>query len=264
MTAALEVVTVSGRGERRRESPLLLVHGISHGAWCWQPHFAPYFADLGYDVHALSLRGHAGSPGRTHLHRNRLEDYVADVVAVATSLPGPPILIGHSMGGAIAQLTIRSHPRVARAVVLLTPMVPGGLRLRELARTAADPRRIPPLLRLLRGRRLSPAQANRLPFFDGRLDPDGARLAADRLQAESWRALVQLMTRFAPAGGPLPIPALVLGSARDSIFGAAPLRRTASHYALDAVVLDVGSHDLMLDPDWRASAELIATWMEGL
>jgi pimeloyl-ACP methyl ester carboxylesterase len=261
--AGLEIRSEAARGETRRDAPLLLVHGICHGAWCWQPNYASYFADLGYDVHAMSLRGHAGSAGRADLHRNRLEDYVDDVISVAASLPSPPTIIGHSMGGAITQLVFRADPTAARAAVLLTPMVPGGLKVRELLRTARQPRRIPPFLRLLRGKPLTPAQANRLPFFDGRLTAADAELAAGRLQPESRRALMQLM-RFTPPAGPAPIPILVLGSREDSIFGAAALHRTAAHYGVDAVIRDAGCHDLMLDPDWRAGAEIIANWMETL
>ena len=63
MSSELEVVSATGNPSRHREHPILFVHGICHGAWCWQPNFAPYFTDLGYDGHALSLRGHGGSAG---------------------------------------------------------------------------------------------------------------------------------------------------------------------------------------------------------
>jgi hypothetical protein len=52
-------------------------------------------------------------------------------------------------------------------------------------------RRVPPLVRLLCGGRLSPAQANRLPFFDERLDQGGAALAASELSRESWQGVVR-------------------------------------------------------------------------
>ena len=36
--------------------PLLFVHGGYFDAWCWAPHFLPWFAAKGYASHALSLR----------------------------------------------------------------------------------------------------------------------------------------------------------------------------------------------------------------
>lgn len=258
----LEVISIAGNPARHREHPILFVHGICHGAWCWQPNFAPYFSDLGYDVHAVSLRGHAGSPGRDALHKHRLLDYVDDVVEVAGTLDAKPIIIGHSMGGAITQVTVLNHPDLARAAVLFTPMVPGGLKVREVLRTARRGS-FPSFIRLLRGKPLSVQQANALPFFDGRLDAASAALAADRLHAESWRALADIM-RFKTARVPMPIPTLVVGSAEDSIFGSPALHRTANHYGIEPTILDAGCHDLMLDPTWRDSAGLLEEWMDKL
>ena len=261
---ALEVITVVGSSERHRDSPLLLVHGICHGAWCWQPNYAPYLAGLGYDVHAVSLRGHGGSAGHSVLHRYRLQDYVDDVVETAASLPSPPIVIGHSMGGAIAQVVAIDHPTAVRAAVLLAPLGPGALRLRELARTVRRFRRVPPLMKLLARGKVTPSQANRLPFFDNRLDDAGAHLAAEQLHDESWRALLQILTTFNTRAGAAPIPMLLVGSRQDAIFEAPSLRRNAAHYEIDPVILDTGCHDLMLDPKWRESADVIASWMEQL
>ena len=33
---------------RRYDTPILRIHG----AWCWQEHFMPYFAEQGFTVHA--------------------------------------------------------------------------------------------------------------------------------------------------------------------------------------------------------------------
>lgn len=63
-------------------TPLLFVHGAWHGAWCWNEHFLPYFADKGYLAYALSLRGHAGSPPTKPLSLNGIWDYVADVAQI--------------------------------------------------------------------------------------------------------------------------------------------------------------------------------------
>lgn len=83
--------------------PLLFLHGAYVGAWCWQEHFLPWFAAQGYDAWALSLRGHGGS--RTDRPRDTLsiDDYVDDVLRAQERLPAEPILIGHSMGGFVAQ-----------------------------------------------------------------------------------------------------------------------------------------------------------------
>jgi hypothetical protein len=34
--------------ESRHPTPLLFIHGMLHGAWCWDAHFLDYFAGQGY------------------------------------------------------------------------------------------------------------------------------------------------------------------------------------------------------------------------
>ena len=80
----LEVIARTPKG-RARPTPLLFVHGAYGGAWEWDEHFLPYFAERGWVSHALSLRGHAGSDGGESVRYARLRDYLADVEQVAAS-----------------------------------------------------------------------------------------------------------------------------------------------------------------------------------
>src|SRR5208282_1535785 len=105
--------------------PLLFVHGGYCDAWCWEPHFLPWFASRGYPSHALSLRGHGASGGRESLFVASLDDYVADVERVRAALPAPPVLIGHSMGAAIIERLLADS--AVPAAALLAPVPPGGL-----------------------------------------------------------------------------------------------------------------------------------------
>jgi len=108
----LELLT-SDLSAATRPTPLLLVHGAWHGAWCWQEHFIPYLARAGYAVYAPSLRGHGDSPGRDRLRRTGIGHYVQDVAAVAAALPAAPVLIGHSMGGLVVQKYLERYPAAA-------------------------------------------------------------------------------------------------------------------------------------------------------
>ena len=83
-------------------STFVLIHGAWHAAWCWQ-NFLDFFADTGYRALAVSLRGHGGSATSKRLRRCSLADYVEDVESVAATLPARPVVIGHSLGGFIAQ-----------------------------------------------------------------------------------------------------------------------------------------------------------------
>lgn len=120
----LEVMTTEPDSQARA-TPLLFVHGMWHGAWCWAEYLMPYLAEHGYASYVLSLRGHAGSEGHEGLRWHSLADYVADVDQVASQLPAAPVLVGHSMGGMIVQKYLES--RQVPAGVLLAAAPPGGL-----------------------------------------------------------------------------------------------------------------------------------------
>src|ERR1700754_3534580 len=96
----------------QRESgkpPLLFVHGAWHGAWCWDENFLDYFADNGYRSLAMNLRGHGKSPAPKPAQRRSIANYVDDVESVAQSLPQPPVVIGHSLGGFVVQKYLEIH-----------------------------------------------------------------------------------------------------------------------------------------------------------
>src|SRR5512138_649157 len=84
-------------------TPLLFIHGMMHGAWCWEVHFLDYFAQHGFDAYAVNLRGHGNSDGWKHLRWTRIADFVDDVDVAVQQLPAAPVLIGHSMGGFVIQ-----------------------------------------------------------------------------------------------------------------------------------------------------------------
>jgi pimeloyl-ACP methyl ester carboxylesterase len=104
---------------KSNKAPLLFVHGGLHGAWCWQDKFLPYFSSNGFPSYALSLRGHGNSDGGDRLDSFSFSDYLEDILKVILSLKEKPILIGHSMGGAITQKVLHFHPAQIKAVVLM-------------------------------------------------------------------------------------------------------------------------------------------------
>jgi pimeloyl-ACP methyl ester carboxylesterase len=74
-------------------------------------------AGAGYRVLAIDHRGHGR--GLRSMEPFRLADCAADAAAALRVLDAAPaLLVGYSMGGAIAQLLARDHPDVVRGMVL--------------------------------------------------------------------------------------------------------------------------------------------------
>ena len=234
-----------------RKPPILFVHGIAHGAWCWREHWMPAAAELGYPVYAVSLRGHGDSGGRKRLGRTLLRHYVHDVLQTITELPQPPVIVGHSMGALIAQLVADRY--APRGLALLTPaplqgasyMLPRMLRRRPL--DAA---------KVVAGGTL-PLRAEHL--FVG-LDESTAARYVDRLGRESPWAQYEL---FVPHRiGPVRCPVLVVGTPDDRVVDERAVEETARAYGVDPVWLPGIGHDLMLDVGWEKALGLLLDWVD--
>lgn len=165
--------------------PILLVHGtFSHGAL-----FAPwvrYFEAAGFTCHAPSLPGRDPSD-RKALRRIGMPDYLDALLAVRQRMPAPPIVIGHSMGGLLAQQLVAAS-RCA-ALVCLASVPPGVL----WAQARALPHLARLLPRILAGRPVLPSESTlRAVVFHDLPEGEQRELVA-RLVPDSGRAFRSLI-----------------------------------------------------------------------
>ncbi len=100
---------------------LVLVHGGGANVHWWS-HVAPLFAHQ-YRVVALDLSGHGRSDRRDEYS---IEGWAEEVIAAAATgqMAGPPVVVGHSMGGFVTAATaVRAGDDLAGAIILDSPMV---------------------------------------------------------------------------------------------------------------------------------------------
>lgn len=243
-----------------RRHPLLFVHGAWHGAWCWE-RFLPWFADRGWECHALDLRGHGESPSVRSLRRTRIRDYVDDVAAVVDSLDEDPIVIAHSMGALVAQRFLEE--RDLPGAVLLAPVPLGGV-LRATLRTAW---RHP--LKFLQANLtwdLGPLVSKRSVAKDLFFADDTPDVDVDRfwpmMQSESYLAYLDMLLLVRARPQLIRTPVSVVAGSADRIFTVPEHRKMCRPYGTELVVIDGAAHDLMLDPRWEQAAAAIAAILE--
>lgn len=254
----LEVITHLPIGEAR-PTPLLFIHGAYAGAWCWQEYYLPFFAEAGYACHALSLSGHGASPGREWLDSLSLDDFVNDVVTVAGRLPEAPILIGHSMGGMIAQKYLERSE--AAGAVLMASVPPQGLSTSALGLAVNKPGLMMDLNRLLGGGRISPDALLEILFVQPPA-PEKLRTWYRKMQPESFRAIWDMtlfnLPRLHTISRP---PMLVLGAEYDHLIPPSLVEMTSRSYGVEAEIFREMGHGMMLENNWRGPAEHIRNWL---
>jgi pimeloyl-ACP methyl ester carboxylesterase len=143
---------------------LVFVHGGGAHAHWWT-HVAALFSQE-FRVVSLDLSGHGDSGNRS---RYSLEQWTDEVIAASEAgrIEGPPVVIGHSMGGFVTIATAARHPdRLGGAIVCDSPVTEPDPEIEayQLREAFGHPRTYSSIEEALRHFRTIPAQGHYLPY----------------------------------------------------------------------------------------------------
>ena len=246
--------------------PVVMIHGAFAGPWVWDG-YAEKFRAAGYAVHAPFLRHHDTTSSK--LERTGLTDYAGDLDEVLEGLDAAPVLVGHSMGGLLAQMVAAKNQ--VRALVLLAPSAPWGVPPSTLFEIAS-----------------AQAMLLNVGFWNSVLKPDehiAGRHALDRLAPAERSAA---MARFVPESGravfetmhwgldmgraseveaaKISCPLLVIAGGEDRINPPGTVERIARLYGAKATFEKFPgmSHWLVGEPGWEKIADRALSWLEEI
>lgn len=226
----------------------LLVHGMAHGAWCWQP----VVRELGYAGHravAIDLPAHGARQGECAPTLESMRDAVLDALR-----PGD-VVVAHSWGGVPVTMALTTIDDPTARVIYLASIVPrdgdpalasGVTESRDAARRA-DNGRVVGADGWATYR--SPTGARRL-FFDD-CDPQLGLWAFGKLGAVP--PIGDQIVRLGPH--PLPSPTYIL-TTRDNVLSPERQRSMAERLGVTPCGLDSGHSPFLSQP--RALARLLA------
>jgi pimeloyl-ACP methyl ester carboxylesterase len=169
-------------------TPLVFLHGLGGGHAAWNPQLA-YFRGLGYPCTAWDQPGYGAAP--------MVEPYSLETVAgkLKEIVSSPSVLIGHSMGGFIAQEAYARFPGIVKALVLgFTSAAFGGTgdfaRQFIAARTGL----------LDEGKTMAEVAARLMPTMRGSKSDPAGLAQAERIMAgiapDTYRKAAALLTTF--------------------------------------------------------------------
>lgn len=245
-------------------APVLMIHGMCCTGEVWH-NFRGYFEARGHAVFTPTLRPDArirepevGLLGKLGLH-DYLDQLADEIRSIEQRTGQQPAVIGHSMGGLLAQLIAERN--LARAAVFISPTSPVGARSRIDRVFWAG-------VRLAFALRLHP----RVIRPGGRFVNDVVLNAADGAAreralagfvAESGRAFRDFAT-CAIDEAKIRIPVLTVAAKRDRLVPARAVRLTAAKYApVGGAFLEYGAHGHWLydEPGWEKPAADIHEWL---
>jgi pimeloyl-ACP methyl ester carboxylesterase len=239
-------------------APVLCLHGLFAGSWVFE-RLLPVLARRGYSAAALSFRGHPPSAAVPELGRVTIGDYLEDATDAARAL-NRPIVIGHSLGGLVAQLLAARG--LARAVVLIDAAPPRGIGVLTKPLLKRMTRYLPALLRsrafLPRAEDLDALVLNRVPVAE-------RAAARERLVADSGRAARQAaLGKYAVPKRSVRVPVLVTSGEDDRFIPLEVARKIARRYDAPLLVARGHGHFLLAEPGWEDQVRVMIDWLDAL
>jgi pimeloyl-ACP methyl ester carboxylesterase len=242
---------------------IVMVHGAFCGGWAFERFRTPFEA-AGFEVLAPDLRGHGEGEPSGAVVGVSMTDYAADIARLCAEQAEPPVLLGHSMGGLVAQLAARKAE--IRALVLLAPSPPWGVAGSSLEEAATafgvqmigpfSSGALPPDRGLMRAYSLDRMPKSEQEAAVARLRPESAMAVRETL---NWW-LDPFMTTSVGAGA-ITAPSLVLSGQGDVVHSSATAKATAERIGAAFKVMPGMSHWLVGEPGWEDVAQTALGWL---
>ncbi|MFN6956034.1 MAG: alpha/beta hydrolase [Acetobacteraceae bacterium] len=216
--------------------PLLFLPGAFHGWWAWR-FWLERCEAFGLAAAALSFPNHTDAPSlpEAAFCRLRISDYAARAAAALRVLEdrfgGPGVVVGHSLGGVVAQLVA-----AAGASAALVLVASGGPAALGVTRPGLYPEDAPLTC--------SPDRARELYFADA--EPEVVAWAIARFCPESPGVMNGSGGRAEIPRAAIRCPVLVVAGAADRT-PVVDQARLARHYGAPLLAIPGAGHDLMLE-----------------
>jgi non-heme chloroperoxidase len=248
---------------------IFMIHGMWGGPWNWANYRSVFEAD-GYNCVATTLPYHDMDPQDPPDHRLgtiSLLDYAEVLEREISQLDEKPIVMGHSMGGLLAQ--ILGARGLAKALVLLTPASPAGIM-------ALTPSVLKSFwsIQTKWGFWRKPIRIS----FSGavysalHLLPENEQNETyDKFVYESGRAAFEIGYWLFDSRGASRVdeskvtcPVLVVAGSIDRITPVSVVRQVAKKYSVVSTFKEFGNHAhwVLAEPRWQEVAEYVVDWLK--
>jgi pimeloyl-ACP methyl ester carboxylesterase len=248
---------------------IVMIHGMWGGPWYWA-NYRSLFESAGYRCVAITLPYHDMDPRGVpdpRLGTVSLLNYAEAIEGEIRQLGEKPILMGHSMGGLLAQML--GARGLAKALILLTPASPAGI-------VAITPSVIRSFWSIQttwgfwkKPTRQTYAEAvysmlHLLPKME-------QKAAYDRFVYESGRATFEIGYWLLDPRGAARVdaskvtcPVLVVGGAQDRMTPVDVVRKVAGKYRAVATYKEFSNHAhwVVGEPEWEEVAGYVLDWLK--
>jgi pimeloyl-ACP methyl ester carboxylesterase len=244
-------------GPKSERPPLLFVHGAFVTHESFRP-WVQYFAERGWHAVAASRRGRAGLPPERAIGVT-IADYVDDTLKMVEALSEKPIVIGHSLGGLIAQKLAELGK--ARALVLMSSAPAAMLT----AQPVALPTYLPMMPKIMTGRPIKPTRRGCTTIALNRMPAEACPILHAQLVHESGKVYREMIFgSFKVDFSKIDCPAMVLSGVQDRIVAPKLVEWTAARLGVPARLYKEHAPWLLEEAGWERIASDVASFLQPL
>lgn len=248
---------------------VLIVHGLGEHIGRYA-HVAAQLNAWGWQVAGYDQRGHGrseGARGALAADDDLLHDLAAVIDAVRAALPGPLVLLGHSMGGLVAARFVvgdagASWARAVDALVLSSPALDPGMSIPQKL-LLASLGRLAPNLRLSNGLKPEWISRDHQVVRNYVADP----LVHDRVTPRLARFIVDGGEVVAQRAGDWALPTLLMYAGSDRCVapaGSAGFAAAAPQAVVAAHEFRALYHEIFNEPEQAEVFGVLGEWLQGL
>lgn len=249
---------------------IFMIHGMWGGGWYWDK-LQSSFEKNGYHCITPYLRHHnigPNDPAPEDLGKTSLLDYAEDLEAEIKKLDERPIIIGHSMGGLLAQILAARD--LAEAAVLITPASPAGIVSLSYPVVKSFYTVMAKWGFWEKPHKISYEKA--VYAMMEKLPEKERKYIYSRNVWESGRATTELGLWIAGVKGAqvdsskVTCPVLVIAGSEDKVTPAKFVKKIAKKYSPGSTYMEFANHGhwIIREPGWENVARYIKKWLESI
>jgi non-heme chloroperoxidase len=257
---------VSGKSDSKT---IFMIHGMWGGPWVWK-NYKTFFETKGYHCVTPTLRFHDMNPDDSpdpQLGTVSLLDYASDLEKEIKQLDEKPIIMGHSMGGLLAQ--ILGSRGLAKSLVLITPVAPSGINCLKFS-----------VIKTFWGMTTTWGwwkKPNRISYDSAvygiiqLVPPEQQKEIYSKLVYESGRAAFEIgwwlfdSTDASKVNeSDVTCPVLVIAGKEDRLVPPSVVKKVAKKYESVSTYLEFDNHAhfVLSEPNWEVIAESVDSWLK--
>jgi pimeloyl-ACP methyl ester carboxylesterase len=241
--------------------PLLFIHGAG-GTSEYLRNYLLFFSRAGWQSYAINLRGHHPSDREDALEQTTIEDYVADIEKVMRDLAIENCaLIGHSMGGLLAQKIATQYHSV-KALITLSSAPPFGVTLEMNNDLSYSGTIMKSIWELMSFKPITTAFLAETTLLNN-IDENQREEIFQMFVAESLMVGYQIAQGVFIDPDDIKCPKLVIGCKLDAIVPESMEQKLAEFLEADYIAYEQFAHLPMLETGWEKSANDIAQWLQN-